>query len=56
MSTEAEDEIDKMLSFAEVARRLGVSGHMVTDLVESGELVAFVPAENKHRRIWESEL
>jgi hypothetical protein len=56
VSTEADEDVDRMLSFAEVARRLGVSGHMVTDLVDSGELLAFVPAENKNRRIWESEL
>lgn len=52
---EDQDE-DKMLSFAEVARRLGVSGHMVTDIVDSGEIAAFTPATGKHRRIWQSEL
>jgi excisionase family DNA binding protein len=55
VSTESEDD-DKMLSFAEVARRLGISGHMVTDLVDSGELHAFTPGVGKHRRIWATEL
>jgi excisionase family DNA binding protein len=52
----ATDVEDKMLSFAEVARRLGVSGHTVADMVRAAELTAFTPAAGKHRRIWESEL
>lgn len=54
-ATATEDQ-DKMLSFAEVARRLGVSGHTVADMVRAAELTAFTPAAGKHRRIWESEL
>ena len=49
-------EEDQMLSFAEVARRLGVCGHMVTDMVEAGELKAFEPSPGKRKRIWASEL
>lgn len=47
---------DTMLSFAEVGRRLGISGHMVADLVRLGELASFIPGEGKQRRIWESEV
>lgn len=50
------DEDDQMLSFAEVARRLGVCGHMVTDMVQSGQLKAFEPSPGKRKRIWSSEL
>ena len=49
-------DVDEMLSFAEVARRLGVCGHMVSDLVAAGELRAFEPSSGKRKRIWNSEL
>ena len=47
---------DKMLTFTEVGRRLGVSNHMVIKLVRHGAIQAFAPVPGNPRRIWESGL
>jgi excisionase family DNA binding protein len=51
-----EPTFDPMLPFSEVARRLGVSGHMVASLVDAGHLHAFRPGPGMNRRVWESDL
>lgn len=45
-----------MLTFAEVGKRLGVSGHTVRKMVDAGVLHAFAPEPGMARRVWESDL
>ena len=49
-------EPDPMLTFAAVARILGVTAHTVTKLVDAGSLPAFRPSPDSTRRVWESDL
>lgn len=45
-----------MLSIAEVARQLGVSGHTAAKLIRRGAIQAFRPGEGMPMRIRRSEL
>ena len=49
-------EPDPMLTFAAVARALGVSSHTVAKLVDAGSLPAFEPKPGAPRRVWESDV
>lgn len=48
---------DEMLSIAEAARRLGVSGHMIKEIIDAKEIHTFKPYPNaKRQKVWASEL
>lgn len=48
---------DEMLTIAEAARRMGISGHMIREIIAAKEIHTFLPHPGaKRRKIWASEL